>query len=109
MLPLEAPLRLIGGTTDFKLYNFLCVNDVYNCIIVVLSLGNFLSIRFFLSFIYKIKEHIKNIYLEIFFRSILNSFHIYLFSGNELKIRGTHKFITSHETKDKKSYEDIMK
>ena len=48
MLPLEAPLRLIGGTTDFKLYYSLYVNNVYNCIIIVSSLGNFLPIIFFL-------------------------------------------------------------
>ena len=48
MLPLEAPLRLIGGTTDFKLYYSLYVNNVYICIIIVLSLGNSLSIKKFL-------------------------------------------------------------
>ena len=47
MLPLKAPLRLIGGTTDFKMYYSLYVKNVYICVIIALSLKNFLSIKFF--------------------------------------------------------------
>ena len=41
------PCEAYWGTTDFKMYNSLHVNNVYICIIIVLSLENFLSIIFF--------------------------------------------------------------
>ena len=60
---IDAPLKLIG-TKDLESYYSLYVNNV--CIIIVLSLGNFLPTNFFLSFnksfVYMKFEHFSKVY-----------------------------------------------
>ena len=68
-LPLEVPLRLIGGTTDFNLYYSLYVNNVFICVIIVLSRVKFSVNNFFLSFFltkYNIYNYVTQYSIGIF-------------------------------------------
>ena len=68
-LPLEVPLRLIGGTTDFNLYYSLYANNVFICVIIVLSRVKFSVNKFVLSFFltkYNIYNYVTQYSIGIF-------------------------------------------
>ena len=69
---------LTDFTTDFKLYYSLYVNIVYICIIIVFSLGNDLSIKYFLSF--KSMEPNSNSYLFQFLSVHYSLTNFFLFN-----------------------------